>query len=343
MDISSKVKRKGFSNPILKIFMEGVYDENCELFKFQGKWPILQKIWSYVYQYLIASIKTSDISLKERLEEDDSVSLLNFHKPSDRDCLLFSPDGQYQNQPTMANEDPLIFPKPSDIDIHMMPFIFAKSFKDSKLPQELRGCYWDMIWICGEMVPAQIGKVCYLTVKEGWVEKGHCLCRTGIHVHHTGKVHAECSEIVQVEDDSAARAHCVQHILKGGMDQFGILVPDCNCNYSKFLTKGGIFVASSVPHLCRLWNCEIRDDSVICQHGDIDNLRNFLPDNHEDMYARDLYWLTDRTPYEYLPMKEKIYCQYFRLVTSPVSIWFESLSTKNPLGVVPDTNITRIV
>ena len=35
--------------------------------------------------------------------------------------------------------------------------------------------------------------------------------------------------------------------------------------------------------------------------------------------------------------------QFFRLVTSEVSLWFEEHSTKNPPGVVPDPNITKIV
>ena len=42
-------------------------------------------------------------------------------------------------------------------------------------------------------------------------------------------------------------------------------------------------------------------------------------------------------------LTEGAYRQYFRLVTSEVSLWFEDHSTKNPLGLVPDPNITKTV
>merc|ERR1712223_684671 len=56
-----------------------------------------------------------------------------------------------------------------------------------------------------------------------------------------------------------------------------------------------------------------------------------------------LYWLTDRTPHESLPLKTGAFRQFFRLVTSQVSLWYADHSTPNPLGVKPDPAITRIV
>ena len=50
-----------------------------------------------------------------------------------------------------------------------------------------------------------------------------------------------------------------------------------------------------------------------------------------------------RTPHESLPVKERKYRQFFRLVTSNVSLWYESHSTANPLGVIPDKRITKVV
>ena len=35
--------------------------------------------------------------------------------------------------------------------------------------------------------------------------------------------------------------------------------------------------------------------------------------------------------------------QFFRLVTGPVSLWYQDHSTTNPLGVKPDPKVTRIV
>ncbi len=56
-----------------------------------------------------------------------------------------------------------------------------------------------------------------------------------------------------------------------------------------------------------------------------------------------MYWMTDRTPFEWLPLKETRYCQFFQLVTSQVGLWFTDNSTPNPNGVKPDPNITKIV
>ena len=48
-----------------------------------------------------------------------------------------------------------------------------------------------------------------------------------------------------------------------------------------------------------------------------------------------------RTPHESLPLKRKKFRQFFRVVTSRVSLWYRDHSTANPLGVVPDPAITR--
>ena len=50
-----------------------------------------------------------------------------------------------------------------------------------------------------------------------------------------------------------------------------------------------------------------------------------------------------RTPHESLPLKRKKFRQFFRVVTSRVSLWYRDHSTANPLGVVPDPAITRTV
>ena len=84
-------------------------------------------------------------------------------------------------------------------------------------------------------------------------------------------------------------------------------------------------------------------NDIIGQNGAIDHLQNFLPDSSESMCAKKMYWLTDRTPLEFQRMKKRKYCQYFLLVTSQVSHWFEDHSTTNPSGVAPDKNITKIV
>ena len=61
------------------------------------------------------------------------------------------------------------------------------------------------------------------------------------------------------------------------------------------------------------------------------------------MDPNTLYWITDRTPHESLPLLEKTYRQFFRVVNENVSFWFADHSTANPLGVLPVSSITKIV
>ena len=107
-------------------------------------------------------------------------------------------------------------------------------------------------------------------------------------------------------------------------------------------------MASNVENSCKVWNCHIlRPEAaypdVIGSHGDIEHLREFLPVDNEVVGANTLYWITDRTPHEALLLSGGTYRQFFRLVTSEVSFWFQDHSTKNLLGVVPDPKFTRIL
>ena len=81
----------------------------------------------------------------------------------------------------------------------------------------------------------------------------------------------------------------------------------------------------------------------------VEQFREFLPRSGDEltdgvvMEANTLYWLTDRTPYEWLPSTSRTYQQVFQFVLSDVSIWFEDFSTPNPLGLIPDPLVTKIV
>ena len=44
-----------------------------------------------------------------------------------------------------------------------------------------------------------------------------------------------------------------------------------------------------------------------------------------------------------MPLETSCYRQFFRLVTSEVSLWYRDHSTPNPLGVQPDPAITAVV
>ena len=83
----------------------------------------------------------------------------------------------------------------------------------------------------------------------------------------------------------------------------------------------------------------------------MDYFRGFLPSGDDQftqaevefLQENTLYWLTDRTPYEWIPLSYRTHQKVFQFVLSDVSVWFEEYSTPNPLGVVPDPTITKIV
>ena len=89
---------------------------------------------------------------------------------------------------------------------------------------------------------------------------------------------------------------------------------------------------------------KVRRREAIGTLGNIEHLRHLLPPElAQTMKPNHLYWMTDRTPHESLPMREGTYRQFFRLVTSRVSLWYEDHSTPNPNGVRPNPKITKIV
>jgi hypothetical protein len=69
--------------------------------------------------------------------------------------------------------------------------------------------------------------------------------------------------------------------------------------------------------------------------GDCEQYRELLGNSGVTMQANRLYWITDQTPHESLPVEERVYRQFFRLVTSDVSLWYEAHSDYNPLGTMP--------
>ena len=124
---------------------------------------------------------------------------------------------------------------------------------------------------------------------------------------------------------------------------------------------GGIYLASNLANTTRVWNCGVEPE-VVQRLGDIEYLRPGLPGPGETLLPHKLYWLTDRlvearpgqasinndplhyrTPHESLPLPQSGYRQFFRLVTSEVSLWYRDHSTPNPLEVQPDPAITTTV
>ena len=328
-------------NPILKTIFEGVYDDKSILRSLRGTPHLIKKLWCILKNCFKSYIKLPKDY--DHYEVPEGVSLENeVLMPGLGFLKEFAPYETYG----IFIEDDVIFPKATDININMMPYISkGNDFEDYKLPPYLKP-YAELIYFCGTNTNGPLydsendkGKIFYLTIQEGWVEPNESQRRPGIHTDNPGNIAIKNSGKYAVSAEGAGEygKNYYEHHWGNGV----IMSADCHF--------GGIYMASNIPNSCRAWNCKIEKDQnngsdVIGEHGSCEHLKEFLPnDNEVLMKANTLYWITDRTPHESLPLTKRTYRQFFRVVTENVSLWFADHSTPNPYGVLPDRNITKIV
>ena len=107
--------------------------------------------------------------------------------------------------------------------------------------------------------------------------------------------------------------------------------------------SGGIYSASNVSNSVCFWDVFVQPgtSSGFSQgNGDCEYLRSELGRFPcVKPLAGELYWFTDATPHESLPLLAGTRRQYFRLVTSDVAVWWEQHSTPNELGIQPNATI----
>ncbi|KAH9095164.1 hypothetical protein Ae201684P_015614 [Aphanomyces euteiches] len=86
------------------------------------------------------------------------------------------------------------------------------------------------------------------------------------------------------------------------------------------ILHGGIFMASTAANSCSVWNVYVDDShQVRGPFGDVEHLRSVLDENvhgYRELEANELIWMTDATPHESLPVRERTFRQFFRLVTN---------------------------
>eukprot|EP00746_Dinoflagellata_sp_MGD_P144033 gnl/MRDRNA2_/MRDRNA2_76800_c0_seq1.p1 gnl/MRDRNA2_/MRDRNA2_76800_c0~~gnl/MRDRNA2_/MRDRNA2_76800_c0_seq1.p1 ORF type:complete len:388 (-),score=67.70 gnl/MRDRNA2_/MRDRNA2_76800_c0_seq1:10-1173(-) len=208
----------------------------------------------------------------------------------------------------------ITFPEPQDININMMPFIMGQ--KDS-LPEAYQQ-YWPLIEQCKIPEQENIG---YLSIQESLVREGDSQRRCGLHIESPGQVLTEGGKFTD-------------HRIDWGC---GIVRGD----WSR--VHGGIYMASNVPNSCKVWNVQISDPTAIAGNlGDIEHLRDLLGEGMM-LEAGVMYWMTDATPHESLPLTCETYRQFFRVVAGGLSAWYPMHSTANPLGINPDPKVTQII
>ncbi|KAJ1556392.1 hypothetical protein HK405_011752 [Cladochytrium tenue] len=182
-----------------------------------------------------------------------------------------------------------------------------------------------------------LGTIGYLTIQEGYVEPGVSQRRPGLHI--------DSPRYYKVGEDSV---YDFSELKPRGFG-FGSSGPS---------RQGGVFQVSSVPDTCRVWDCIVQDPGeIVGPLGNLEHLRHDLDSgpprgvtandpnsygarrrpsllpptrrNGENLAACRLAWMTDRTPQESLPVPRRLFRQYFCLVTSSVTAWYEAHSTRN--------------
>lgn len=201
---------------------------------------------------------------------------------------------------------PIEFPIPRNRYANMMPFIMGEN---SSIPGE----YWDyipLIEAC-EIEPEEMGNIGYLSINESYVTPGLSQRRPGVHVER----HPMASW--------------------GGGAWGGGSTPAPTPEKPKPKPRvQGIYLGSNVPDSCAIADTLIPVEEVR-KGGDCSHLDFAM----ESLEANRLYWMTDRTPHASLPLLRPAYRQWFRVVTSPVGVWFAKHSTPNPFGIMPNCRI----
>ena len=237
------------------------------------------------------------------------------------------------------------FPTTSGTNINMLPFIMGDK---SSLPKEVQQ-YFPMIEAC-DVEPDQIGKVLYLTIQESDVLAGQTQRRGGLHI----EAPPACT------GGKGAGGMLLYH---WGGGAYGGKDAD-----SKDRPRGGIYMASNVSNSTAVYDAQVRLKSIssgppigadgevvpwaydddfneagnkqaaanVGEHGDIEHLRPIFEGTEFHLFPNTIYWMTDRTPHEALPVEAGTHRQYFRLVTSDISVWYRFHSTANPKVAVPD-------
>ena len=128
MDARS-LRRRKIDNLLLKTLLEGVYDDKCVLHKLRGLPHIVQTIWEEVRQYWMNQVQLPKVH-EERVrvnesenDDDDEGDSRTCYTRNISEVFLAPIRDFHQTQYYK-------FPKPSKININMMPFIVGLTFED---------------------------------------------------------------------------------------------------------------------------------------------------------------------------------------------------------------------
>ena len=321
-------------NPILHVLLQGLYDNESTISVLRGSPHIVQIIWRHVIDFWRSLINIG-------CRETTPPNLLPYSR-------ILKPQNRF-----VLPVVPVMFPKPQNLSISMMPFVMNPQFDDCYLPQIIRS-YWEHLirplfrTHCAEEchLEQEVGKICYLTIHESYIDPGKSQRRLGLHTSHPGRVVLEeTEETEKIHNETIVRGKGTSNVCFTHVSSRAVVHPRKWRIVRSNQLNGGIYIATNAENSYRVWDCQIKkgvENEIIGKFGDVEHLRQYL-DNGETIKSNTIYWITDRTPHESLPILEGTYRQYFSLVTHEVSLWFEDYYTQNPFGIEPDPSITKVV
>jgi len=263
------------------------------------------------------------------------------------------------NNTALAHVSNVKFPVPTGRFVNMMPFVMNNL---DTLPPDLRSAYGKIINECVRTLQEEEQhKVGYLTVHESTVTAGESHRRPGLHSEgFVNEAWATSAWRRLYSGECMEQPHWHHwgfgHALRPGV------------------FSGGIFMASNVDNSCNVYDLQVPPE-VVGPGGDLEHLRPTLdsvfvppaqpryrqtnsmgdvmpigPANWEfdlgqlvehpiSLQKGELYWITDRTPHESVPLKHSQSRSFFRLVTSGIDMWYSKHSTPNPLGTQPAAHV----
>lgn len=341
-------------------FLCGTLDPHSPLRILEGKEDILRIIWSYAcsewwslhiqpycvpdlpYPSYYESEEPSGHPIRDPNEIPDLRNHSMFTRKKFFDCPFAVVDTDVQFPAPSGRE------RDSPICINMMPFDILDP--KNTLPAYLHG-YLPLIQKCSAYSRAHIDqkrrkesqsesqsrrdkprkysdpsdmrvRIAYLTVDERSVAKGHSHRRPGVHVESPGAMRSR-----EVADKSKYTPD-LSFYHPWGLGRA----------HDEFL-EGGIFLSSNISDSTAVWNSRIHDTfgDIIGPHGSLERMRDLLGPPSKKLAARELIWLSDRTPHESLPIAASLQRQFFRLVVGEIGFWFSAHNTPNPTGfALPD-------
>ncbi|KAI9321928.1 hypothetical protein DFJ73DRAFT_785782 [Zopfochytrium polystomum] len=236
--------------------------------------------------------------------------------------------------------------------------------------------YSGLIDLCLLNCPDEVGKVGYLTIDERWLEPGETQLRPGLHIEanfddpigiaEDPGSNSDESILLEPEEWGADGRPAVSNI-KGGLfqasnvsgscrvwdcvlrDPRGVMGPLGSVENLRSLLNRGAPASLAFPPIPAEEPAEPRPSDPAqrrpAQKRDAPDPTAVNSPTQRGgatlLAAHEPVWMTYCTPREALPVRERVFSQFFRLVTSRVTVWCAAHSTRND-EVAPPPNV-RVV